>query len=277
MITFTRTRYILQVVAVSLLGGGVALLAFKPEPKDESEQRPSEVQSPRAKSDFPLRLDDDPDIQIGLNEESEEYLLALIALEETIPTLERSPGYLYSTRANRYVAASRMLTNRALLQAEAQLQLDARDKVLRLRGALERFAEAFMEAADAHHLSAAGAYRSVRMEMCDIEKRSRLEIFSQLRDEPDARARLELRSHRFPIEPLAARIRQSEWYVPEEPAGRGQAEIFAREAQEALVATLPELSAALAEWPPDFSQSIQTELRRWLDDFLPVPDPSTPR
>jgi len=279
MPTFSRPSYILQVLAISLLSGAVAFaaafLVLKPESLPEPE--PPAPEEPALKTEFPLGLNDDPDIEINWKEESDEYLLAIIALEETNPTIDRSPGVFFSSRANRYIGCSRMLTNRMLVRAEIELEIAARDKVLRLRSALERFADAFVEVADTHSRGASGAYRMVRLEMCDIEKRSRLEILSQLRDELDSRARLELRSQRFPTEPLAARIRQSEWYVPEDPNERAEADKAARAAQEALVATLPTLSTALAEWPPDFSQAIQTELRQWLDDYLPVPDPSTPR
>ena len=258
MPTFSRTSYVLQVLAISLLSGTAAFaatfLVLKPESQPEPE--PPAPEEPKLNSEFPLGLNDDPDIEINWKEESEEYLLAIIALEEANPTIDRSPGVFFSTRANRYIGCSRMLTNRMLVQAEVGLEIDARDKVLRLRRALERFAEAFTEVADTHNRGAAGAYRMVRIEMCDIERRSRLEILSQLRDEPESRARLELRSHPFPTEPLAARIRQSEWYVPEDPVDRTEADKAARAAQEALVATLPGLSAALAEWPPDFSEAI---------------------
>jgi len=192
--------------------------------------------------------------------ETWEYLDAIIALEEKTPTSERSAGCEYSRRANRYIAASRLRT---------LINLDNRDPLLVervkvLHEALDRYSMAFVKAVDASYTTNSGQYRSTRMDLVAIERLLREQV-SCLRpgEFPDPRASQSL------LRGFEERILRSGWQSTEEPDRVYGNEVFAYEGQDVLIAALPDLREALAGFSPELTDAIETELRCWIDDYLP--------
>ncbi len=215
---------------------------------------------------LPSQVRHDPDVLLDGAADLDEYLAALVALEDANPTGERSYGFQYSSRANRYIAASRMLTNRSIRGQPA-----TQERVLRLRAALDRFADAFCETVDAHQMSASGSYRSVRMDMAEIERLMRLESLRLAVLESKGEPAVVGDGEPMDIARMERRLERAAW-TARDPDHPEETEALARAARRQLAETLPDLRAALAEWPAGFARAFGAILDRWIEDYLPPED-----
>ena len=255
-------------VASLAIGGALGFIIgrHRPVPPESivfsAAADPDDVEIPG----LPSQVRHDPDVLLDGAEELDDYLAAVVALEDANPTIERSYGFQYSSRANRYIAASRMLTNRSIRGQPA-----TQERVLRLRAALDRFADAFCETVDAHQISAAGSYRSVRMDMAEVERLMRLETLRLAALEREGEPAVVGDGEPMDIARMERRLARAAW-TARDPDHPEETERLAREARQQLAETLPDLRSALAEWPAGFRRSFGTILDRWVEDYLPPED-----
>lgn len=199
--------------------------------------------------------------------EVEDLLLAVVTLEHAVPLTERSAGCQYSLRADRYITASRLLTDREV----AARHPEARTRLARLRKALEKFAAAVPEATMTHSTAASGFYRETRLQMIGLERMTRDELVGTKNHPGEFQ-----RSSGYPMtsDPinidgikgiiLGSNYLENALFGTMEPGWRAEAE-----AQRiALMDTLPELQAALREWPPEFSKKVEAYIQEWMREWM---------
>ena len=201
-----------------------------------------------------------PELRIDPADEPEEYLEAIVALETLDPAYDRSPGYLIGRRADRYVAASRLLTDRRLSHAGTL----ALERLAALRGAVDRFADELAASASAHVVAANGPHREIRAALSRLETKVRILALDEaeplaLGGSPDAAY----------LEGLEARIDAAPCEVPESLLPATEAKAAAADAKVRLKATLPALRSALRGLPEDQARPLEAELRQWVETFLP--------
>lgn len=190
-----------------------------------------------------------------------ELLLGVLALEKAKPVVERSYGYQFSWRAERAINASRMLTDRELAEHDPK----ALPRLERLRTALEKFAEAVPDAAMSHSPAASAYQRDTRMQMVDLERMVRAQVVGGDGILADW-SRRSANSKASPAIDLAAirAIIQKATYNQLDVVTKQEAV----KDRQALLNTLPELQKALSEWPPEFSKQVESYLRAWMKDWF---------
>ena len=196
-----------------------------------------------------------------------ESMLGAIALEHAASTFSRSPGCQIRMNADRYIDASRKLTD---LQVAAHYP-DQILRIHRLREATERFAAALPEAAMTHNPVASAYQRETRAMLIPLERLVRQEmvggdgLLGNFGREVDWSGR----SAPINIAKLEGYIRDARyiyWESSADPLSKQKAD--SKAARDALLATLPHLQAALTEWPPEFSRKYEAHLDEWLKDWF---------
>ena len=194
-------------------------------------------------------------------DEAEELLMGILALEKLHSVDSRSYGAQYGWRAERYIEASRRLTDMQIKDRYPEMP----PRVAKLRAALEKFAEAIPNAAMTHQVTASAYERESRIKMIQLERITRIAVVGG----DGIRADLERKVEKSPgsspidIDKLRIPILQSK-----NAASPVLSEEDSAKARQNLIDTLPELQEALREWPPEFSKKVETYIQEWVKEWM---------
>lgn len=187
-----------------------------------------------------------------------ELLMSILALEHAAPTLSRSYGFQIGNHAERYISASRKLTD---IQVTEHYP-DELPRVIRLREATEKFMDALPGAAMTHRPIRSGYARETRVMLIPLERLVREEMVGGdgLVGDFDREVEWAQESPSISISKLEGYILAPDYVslTGDKLSSEDKAELRAQ--RKALIATLPELQAALHEWPPEFSKKYEAHL-----------------
>jgi len=193
--------------------------------------------------------------------ELEEFLGAILALEHAQPVVSRSMPTFYRHHANRYILASRELTDIKL----REFCPDDLPRLMRLRTAVDAFAEAMPEVASAHVMAASGHEREVRMRLVQTERLIREEALRRL----PSRGSSADSSPEINLTPLIKAISSAQCCYVENLSDGTDVQEHARLQRARIINALAPIQRALTEWPPEFAGSIEADLQSWVRQFLP--------
>lgn len=228
----------------------------------QEETRPARMTKVVAMADS-LYGEDEEDAE----NEVDELLRAILALEQMHPTISRSFGYQYNLRAGRYLIANRLLTDREVAKyasGETEARLD------RLRSALDNFSSAMPDAACTHYMPASAYQREATMQSAELERMIRTHVaggdgvmFEHGKDEKPATD-----SPPIDIERMREIILKSPYRPSLIDTNDPKEMADAKASRQALIDSLPQLQQALKEWPPEFSKQIDAFVQGWVKDWF---------
>lgn len=245
-------------LAATFIAGRHSVISDNPCPGAAGDSGPNSRGNPTKPSETESFAD---------SEIAREELMAILALEHTLPTSYRCYGYQIRWSADRYIDASRMLTDMDVAEHFPEL----RPRLDRLRTALEKFAAAIPEAAMTREVFASAYERETREKLIALERMTRQEIvqgdgllgnFGKKVDRTRTSPPINIANMRLTINTASHSLLHDEF------KGAEKARAEARAKRKALTDTLPELQAALREWPPEFSMKFEAYLQNWIRDWF---------
>jgi hypothetical protein len=194
-------------------------------------------------------------------DEVEELLMGILALEKLHSVESRSYGAQYGWRSERFINACRQLTD---MQVEEHYP-ELKPRIAKLRTALEKFASAVPDAAMTHHVTASAYARETNMKMMEFERMIRIEAVGGdgVRADFERKVNSSPGSPPIQIDVIRICILQS---TPAESPILAPNEV--EQARQALIDTLPAIQEALREWPPDFSQKVESYINEWVKEWM---------
>lgn len=228
----------------------------------QEETRPARMTKVVAMADSLYGDDED-----GAEDEVDELLRAILALEQMHPTISRSCGYQYNLRAERYLVANRLLTDR---EVERYASEDTALRLGRLRAALDNFSAAMPDAACTHFVPASAYQRETTMQSADAERMIRTYVTGGDGVLFDCTKMPESATGSPPID--IERMREIILKSPYRPSlidtNDPKEMADAKASRQALIDSLPQLQQALKEWPPEFSKQIDAFVQGWVKDWF---------